>query len=151
MHVFELEFFGNSLFIPCFYVATGFLINPIDFFQSLIDNFGLAATIVFALISGKWIAAEIAGRAFKYTAAARKTIWSLTLPQLAATLAATLVAFNTFDPTGQRLIDDRILNTVFVLMITTSILGPLLTQWFAPRMLEDEGHMKLQNPPLANT
>src|SRR5262249_23992386 len=60
-----------------------------------------------ALIAGKSIAAEIVGGAFKYTSAARLTTWSLTLPQVAATLAATLVAFNTFDPLHQRLIDHR--------------------------------------------
>jgi hypothetical protein len=56
------------------------------------------------------------------------TIWSLTLPQVAATLAATPVAFDTFDPAGQRLVDDRLLNVVLVLMLTTSILGPVLTE-----------------------
>jgi hypothetical protein len=81
--------------------------------------------------------AEIAGRAFAYTPAARKTMWSLTLPQVAATLAATLVAFDTRNPAGQRLIDSRLLNVVLVLMLNTSILGPVLTEHFAPRMLED--------------
>jgi hypothetical protein len=38
------------------------------------------------------------------------TMWSLTLPQVAATLAATLVAFDTRNPAGQRLIDNRLLN-----------------------------------------
>ena len=47
-------------------------------------------------------------------------MWSLTLPQVAATLAATLVAFNTFDPAGQRLIGRRMLDVVLVLMLTTS-------------------------------
>jgi hypothetical protein len=65
------------------------------------------------------------------------TVWSLTLPQVAATLAATLVAYDTFDPTHQRLIDGRMLNVVLVLMLTTSILGPVLTERFAPRMLPD--------------
>jgi hypothetical protein len=63
--------------------------------------------------------------------------WSLTLPQVAATLAATLVAYDTFNPAGQRLIDSRLLNVVLVLVLTTSILGPVLTEHFAPRMLED--------------
>ena len=65
-------------------------------------------------------------------------MWSLTLPQVAATLAAALVAFDTFDPAGQRLIDQRVLNAVLVLMLTTAILGPVLTERFAPRMLADE-------------
>lgn len=63
------------------------------------------------------------------------TIWSLTLPQVAATLAATLFAFDTFDLAGQHLVDGRLLN--LVLMLTTSILGPVLTEHFAPRMLPD--------------
>jgi hypothetical protein len=65
------------------------------------------------------------------------TMWSLTLPQVAATLAARLVAFDTRNPAGQRLIDSRLLNVVLVLMLSTSILGPILTEHFAPRLLED--------------
>ena len=64
------------------------------------------------------------------------TVWSLTLPQVAATLAATLVAYNTFNPAGQRLLDDRMLNVVLVLMLFTSIVGPILTEHYAPRLLE---------------
>jgi hypothetical protein len=52
---------------------------------------------------------RMAGHAFKYTSAGRLTMWSLTLPQVATTLAAMLIAFNTFDPLHQRLIDDRML------------------------------------------
>jgi hypothetical protein len=59
-------------------------------------------------------------------------MWSLTLPQVAATLAATLVAFDTFDLSGHRLIDERLLNAVLVLTLTTAILGPVLTERFAP-------------------
>ena len=62
------------------------------------------------------------------------TIWSLTLPQVAATLAAALVAYNTFNPSGQRLIDNRLLNVVLVVMLTTSVLGPILTERFALRL-----------------
>ena len=56
------------------------------------QDFYVPAGVIGALVAGKWIAAEAAGRAFGYSAAARKTMWSLTLPQVAATLAATLVA-----------------------------------------------------------
>jgi Kef-type K+ transport system membrane component KefB len=68
---------------------------------------------------------------------ARMTMWSLTLPQVAATLAATLVAFDTRNPAGQRLVDNRLLNVVLVMMLTTSILGPVLTEHFAPRLLKN--------------
>ena len=52
-------------------------------------------------------------------------------------MAATLVAYDTFDPAGQRLIDRELLNAVLVLMLTTSILGPVLTERFAPRLREE--------------
>jgi Kef-type K+ transport system membrane component KefB len=131
----KLGFFANALFIPTFFLVTGFLIDPKVFIRSLIDNFALAVSIVLALLVGKFLAAQIAGRAFKYLQPARMTVWSLTLPQVAATLAATLVGFNTFDPSGQRLIDERILNAVFVLMLSTSILGPVMTQHYTPLMM----------------
>lgn len=133
----KLEFFGTSLFIPIFFVVTGFLIDPLAFYQSIATNFPLVSAVILALLAGKWIAVQIAGRAFGYTPAARMTMWSLTLPQVAATLAATLVAYDTFNPAGQRMIDSRLLNVVLVLVLTTSILGPVLTEHFAPRMLAD--------------
>jgi Kef-type K+ transport system membrane component KefB len=108
--------------------VTGFLIDPAAFFQSITTNFSLASAVIGALLIGKWIAAQTVGRAFAYTPDARMTMWSLTLPQVAASLAATLVAFDTRNPAGQRLIDGRLLNVVLVLMLTTSILGPILTE-----------------------
>ena len=131
----KLEFLGKSLFIPIFFIVTGFLINPVAFVQDILDNFALVAGIIAALLVGKWIAAWGAGRAFGYTRDARLTVWSLTLPQVAATLAAALVAHETRDADDQRLLDDHTLNAVLVLMLTTSILGPVLTERFAPRLV----------------
>jgi Kef-type K+ transport system membrane component KefB len=134
----KLGFLGKALFIPAFFLVTGFLIDPVAFVRSIGDHFALDISIILALLVGKFVAAEIVGRAFKYPQGARLTMWSLTLPQVAATLAAALVGFNTFDPLKQRLIDNQVLNSVFVLMLTTSILGPVLTQRYAPLMLPGE-------------
>ena len=134
-----------TIFIPIFFIATGFLIDPTVFFRSIVENRALALAVVFALLIGKWIAAEIAARAFDYSPNARRTMWSLTLPQVAATLAATLAAFNTYNSAGQRLLDQELLNVVLVLMLTTSILGPVLTARFAPRLMEDEAAV---SPPV---
>ncbi len=131
----RLEFFGNSLFIPLFFITTGFLVNPRALVASLTGDSALVAAIIGALVIGKFAAAEIAGRRFGYTRDERLTMWSLTLPQVAATLAATLVAYDTFDANHQRLIDTRMLNVVLALMLFTSILGPILTERFAPRLL----------------
>ncbi|MVT67301.1 hypothetical protein GPL21_19560 [Bradyrhizobium pachyrhizi] len=134
----KLEFIGNTFFIPIFFIATGFLINPPAFLSSLVDSGALVAGMIGALLVGKWLAAELVGWSFGYSHAARRTMWSLTLPQVAATLAATLVAYNTLDPAGHRLVDERLLNAVLVMMLATAILGPLLTEQFASR-LKDEG------------
>ena len=129
----KLEFLSKSLFIPIFFIVTGFLINPVEFVQGIIDNFPLVAGIIAALLVGKWIAAWVVGRAFGYSRDEQLTVWSLTLPQVAATLAATLVAHDTLGAAGQRLLDDRMLNVVLVLVLVTAILGPVLTERFAPR------------------
>ncbi len=130
----KLEFLAKSLFIPIFFIVTGFLINPIVFVQGIIDNFLLVVGIVAALLVGKWGAAWVVGRAFGYSRDEQLTVWSLTLPQVAATLAATLVAHDTLGPAGQRLLDNRMLNVVLVLVLVTAILGPVLTERFAPRL-----------------
>ena len=127
----KLEFLGKSLFIPIFFAVTGFLINPVTFVWGIFDNFLLVASIV---LLGKWMAAWAIGHAFGYTLDEQLTIWSLTLPQVAATLAATLVAHETLGAAGQRLLDDRMLNVVLVLVFATSILGPGLTERFASRL-----------------
>src|SRR5262245_23923185 len=133
----KLEFFASSLFIPLFFIDTGFLIDPLNFIGSIRNHFALVLAIIGALFAGKWIAASIAARLFGYTPAARRTVWSLTLPQVAATLAATLVGYSTFNPAGDRLLDGDMLNVVFVLLVVTAILGPVLTERFAPGMLPE--------------
>ena len=94
----------------------------------------VSIAIILALLVGKGIAAGVVGRSFDYSPAAGKTVWSLTLPQVAATLAAALVGYQTFNPAGQRLLDDKMMNVVLVLMLTTAVGGPILTESFAPQM-----------------
>jgi len=133
----KLEFLSKSFFIPIFFVVTGFLIDPIKFVFGIFDDFFLVASIIGALLVGKWIAAWAVGRVFGYSLNERLNIWSLTLPQVAATLAATLVAHDTLNSAGQRLLDDRMFNVVLVLVFVTSVLGPVLTERFASRLSAD--------------
>jgi Kef-type K+ transport system membrane component KefB len=143
----KLEFFGNSLFIPIFFVVTGFLINPIKFLETMVSNYGLVVSVILALLLGKRIASEVAGRAFSYSPAERNTMWALTLPQVAATLAAALVAYDTLGRAGERLLDVRMLNVVIVLMLTTSILGPVLTERFGTQLVSKHGSSSVSEIP----
>jgi Kef-type K+ transport system membrane component KefB len=142
----KLEFMGNTLFIPIFFIVTGFLINPVALVRSLTQDYFLAVGIIAALLIGKWIAAQACGRAFGYGPVARKTMWSLTLPQVAATLAATLVAHRTLNAAGEPLLDGRMLSGVLLMVLVTSILGPVLTQHFAPGMLEPASDRAASTP-----
>ncbi|MGH7103601.1 MAG: hypothetical protein ACREFJ_14505, partial [Acetobacteraceae bacterium] len=65
---------------------------------------------------------------------AHLAVWALTLPRVAATLAAALVAHAARRPGGAALLDDQMLNVVLVMVLATPILGPVLIERFAPRL-----------------
>jgi Kef-type K+ transport system membrane component KefB len=134
----QLEFLGNTLFIPAFFVSIGFLIDVRVFLQTLWDNFGLVVGIVGGLIAAKFVAARLTRWLFGYSRSQGNLIWSLSLPQVAATLAAAIVAYRTKNAAGVRLIDEPVINTVLVLVVVTSVLGPILTEAFGRQRLAEQ-------------
>ena len=56
----ELEFIGNHLFIPVFFLTIGFLIDLQTFASTLVTHFWLVFGIVGGLIGSKYLAAEVA-------------------------------------------------------------------------------------------
>jgi Kef-type K+ transport system membrane component KefB len=147
----RLNFVGSSLFIPIFFIVTGFLINPKVFVGDIVSHFGLVAGIVLSLLIGKAIAAQGTGLAYGYSAAARRTMWAMTLPQVAATLAAAVVAHDTTNQAHQPMLDNTTLNAVLVLMLVTSIMGPVLTELFAPKMRDEARLAHRTHPPASGT
>jgi Kef-type K+ transport system membrane component KefB len=129
----KIEFLGNNLFVPAFFIVTGFLVDLRVFAETLWFNAGMVLAIVFGLIGGKWLAAEVVGRAWHFPAAERGLMATLTMPQVAATLAAALVGYQAVNAAGERLIDTPMLNTILVLVIVTSVLGPILTERYVKR------------------
>jgi Kef-type K+ transport system membrane component KefB len=138
----KLDFFGRAFFIPIFFIVVGFLIVPAAVAQTIFSHFWLNAGIVFSLILGKGTAAEIGGRAFGYQRETRMSMWALTMPQVAATLAATLVGYKTLNAAGEPLLSQEIFNAALVLVVVTSVLGPILTELFAPGMIKEEARAK---------
>jgi Kef-type K+ transport system membrane component KefB len=131
----ELEFLGNTLFVPVFFITIGYLINPSVFAATAVSHAGLVTAIVVGLLAAKLLAALVAQKLFRYTRDEALVMWSLSMPQVAATLAAALVAYNAQNAAGQRLIDEPVLNSVIVLMVVTSLLGPILTDFFGRRLI----------------
>ena len=125
----KVEFVGSVLFIPFFFIAMGLFLNVPVFISTLTTNFTLPLAIVLGLIISKFIAAWAVKLLYGYSLDETLLIWSLSLPQVATTLAAALVGFNV------GLLNEQVFNSIIVLMLATSILGPLLTQQYAPRLL----------------
>jgi Kef-type K+ transport system membrane component KefB len=134
----QLDFLGNTLFIPMFFVSIGFLIDMRVFLQTLVARIGLVVGIVGGLIAAKFLAARLTQHVFGYSRSEGHLIWSLSIPQVAATLAPAIVAFETKNAEGVRLIDEPVLNTILVLVVVTSILGPLLTEHFGRQRLAEQ-------------
>jgi Kef-type K+ transport system membrane component KefB/nucleotide-binding universal stress UspA family protein len=120
----KVLFVGSVLFIPIFFVYLGLVIDLPTFAKS-ISALQLMLAIAFGLIASKFIAAVLAKLIYHYNWHETLTMWSLSIPQVGATLAATLVGYRA------GLLSQAVLNSVVVLMLVTSTLGPLITRRFA--------------------
>ena len=121
----KVEFVGSTLFIPFFFIHMGLLIDVPAFISSLTTELPLTLAIVGGLLGSKFLAAFTAKLLYNYNWHEALTMWSLSLPQVAATLAAALVGVNA------GLLSQAVFNSVIVLMLVTSILGSVLTARFA--------------------
>ncbi|NJL35637.1 MAG: universal stress protein [Leptolyngbyaceae cyanobacterium SM1_4_3] len=116
----KVLFVGTVLFVPIFFIDLGLLIDIPAFIGSL-GAIQLTLATVVGLISSKFLAALLAKLAYRYSVREMITMWSLSMPQVAATLAATLVGVRA------GLLTEDVLNAVIVLMLVTATLGPLIT------------------------
>lgn len=133
----SLEVMSQALFIPVFFIAAGFQVDFKVFFGTLSHQPLLVLGVLGALFGGKWLAAEVAGRWLGYGRPERDLMFALTVPQVAATLAVALVAYATVNASGQRPIDQAMLNATVVLVIVSSLIGLVLTER-AARLVKQE-------------
>ncbi len=161
----KVEFLGTTLFIPFFFIGIGLLLDLPAFMVTLTTLFPLVVAIVGGLILSKGAAAILAQLKLGYTWAEGLTMWSLSIPQVAATLAAAVAGYQAINAAGDRLVSETVLNTIIVLMLITSIIGPLMTAKFATKIplpnslssLEDDSALPRENgeitlvPPKAST
>ncbi len=124
----KVEFVGGVLFIPFFFICMGLLLDVQVLRESLTTNLAFTVALSAALIGSKFLAAYSMKPVYRYTWDQTMTMWSLSLPQVAATLAAAVVGLQ------RGIISDLELNAVIVMMLVTSTLGPLLTARYAARL-----------------
>jgi Kef-type K+ transport system membrane component KefB len=126
----KVEFLGKSLFIPAFLVIIGATMDLTAFVRSLFERPFFVLGMIGALCVGKFAAASVTAWIYRYNRPERLSMWALSLPQLAATLAATVTAHQSMNAAGERLIGEEVVNVIIVLMVLTATLGPILTERF---------------------
>jgi Kef-type K+ transport system membrane component KefB len=126
----KVEFLGKSLFIPAFLVIIGATMDLAVFIRSLVERLPFVLGMIGVLCVGKFAAASVTAWFYRYSRAEGLSMWALSLPQLAATLAATVTAYNSINAAGERLIGEEVVNVIIVLMVLTATVGPILTERF---------------------
>lgn len=122
----SMEFVGSSIFIPAFLVSVGLLVDLAVMF--LPATLALAGVFLVAVLGGKGIAAVIAARRFGFSGSQAGVMFSLTVAQAAATLAAVSVG------TSIGLIGADVLNATIVVVVVSLLVASLAANRFAPRV-----------------
>jgi Kef-type K+ transport system membrane component KefB len=114
----RIDLFGQALFVPIFLVSVGMLLQPRVMVQP--ETLKLAGLFILAAIGGKGLAVVMAKRPLQLTGSETFLVLGLTIPQAAATLAATVVGFNI------GLFDQSVVNAVLVLILVSIVLATLI-------------------------
>ena len=133
----HLEFVGNALFIPYFLIGVGMLINLRVIFGHG-DALKVAAVMITMALTGKWIACWLTQKIYKMSVLERNLMYGLSNAQAAATLAAVLVGYNIILPTGERLLNDDVLNGTVLLILVTCVVSSLITERAARKVAMDD-------------
>lgn len=134
----KLRFFASTLFVPAFFIIIGAKIDFNAMGKDMSSHILLVSAIVTGFFIAKYAAAFCISKIYKYSRTETLAIWSLSMPQVAATLAAAFVAFEKKNSAGVGLIDDSVLYSIFVLMLITVIVGPILTERFGKRIVTED-------------
>ncbi len=120
------DFFGNAFFIPTFLISVGLIFDPGVMFEW--TTIRLALGFVTALVVGKAIAAWLTGRVFGLAGPEVGLLFSMSVAQAAATLAATVIGYN-IDLYGS-----DVVNAVMVVVAASLIVTSVGTNRFAPKI-----------------
>ena len=123
----HLEFVGNAIFIPYFLIGVGMLVNVRLLFGGL-DTIQVACVMILVALTSKWIASFFTQKLFGMRAVERELIYGLSNAQAGATLAAVMVGYNLITPSGQRLLNDDVLNGTVILILVTCIFSSFTTE-----------------------
>jgi len=122
----KINFAGNTLFIPFFFISAGMLINPRFFAQSG-DALILAVALTVLAIVAKTAASYIYGRIFKYPRDAVLMTAGMTIQQAATTTVCAVVGFEA------GVINETIFNAGMLHILLTCAIGEVMSVHYAEK------------------
>lgn len=131
----RIEFIGNSLFIPFFLISVGMMVNLSILLQDF-NTIIVALTLSVVAIVGKWLAAFVTQKTFRFSKAQRNVILGLSSSHAAATLAIILAGFQA------GIIDETILNGTIILILITCIFSSFVTQKAASKLVKEDNNLQ---------
>lgn len=131
----RIEFIGNSLFIPFFLISVGMMVNLSILLQGF-NTIIVALTLSVVAIVGKWLAAFVTQKTFRFSKAQRNVILGLSSSHAAATLAIILAGFQA------GIIDETILNGTIILILITCIFSSFVTQKAASKLVKEDDNLQ---------
>lgn len=126
----RIDFIGNSLFIPFFFISVGMIVDVSVIFNGWMAVI-IAATLTIVALIGKWLAAWVTQLVYKFSTGQRNLIFGLSSAHAAATLAIIIVGHEA------GIIDDNILNGTVILILITCIIASLVTEKAAKKVIQE--------------
>lgn len=123
----QVGFFGANLLTPMFMISVGMLIDP-ALLVSDVETLERAVGFTVAVVGGKALAAIVTGKAFGWRRAEIGTLFSLSVAQAAATLAAVFVGVEI------GLLDGSTVNAVIIVILITCVASSLVGDVVASRL-----------------
>lgn len=122
----RVDFVGTSVFVPAFLVAIGLRIDPMALLDPKTILMGFAFMVI--VIIGKGVAVFAATLFFKYSAAERGLIGSLSIGQAASTLAVGQIGLEL------GLFEQSVVNASILTIVLAALLTSFGTQHFIRKM-----------------
>lgn len=127
----RLNFFSDAFFTPFFLFSVGMLVDVrvlVSGPRALLVMLGMIATV----LPAKFAAAWFTRRRFAYSVPEAMTMFGLSVPQAAATLAIALIGYQV------RLFDTAALNATIMVILVTSTVGPWLVERYGRQVALQE-------------
>ncbi len=129
----RINFVGNALFIPLFLISVGMLVDVRVFFNGY-EAVLVAVVMTVVATFSKWLAAWMAQHTFGMTRLDRKMIFGLSNSQAAATLAAVMIGYEIILPSGERLLNEHVLNGTIIMILFTCAISSFITEYAAQQL-----------------